>query len=356
MVFDDHDVIDDWNTSQAWLDEIRTTDWWSDRIVGGLMSYWVYQHLGNLAPAELAKDPLFTAVREAGDGTEALRRFAEQADRDRSSVRWSYRRDFGRVRLLVVDSRCARVLDEDRRAMLDEGEMAWLRSQVLGERDYDHLLVGTSLPLLLPPAIHDIEAWDAALCAGERGPRWAVRGEKLRRRADLEHWAAFRTSFDAVTSLLAEAARPAGPGAPAARTPATICVLSGDVHHGYATEAHWPASTPDTAGRVVQLTCSPVHNTVPPAMRIGFRIGWSRLGGLVGRLLTRHARLPRPALGWRKFGGPWFGNQFMTLTLANRTAKLRLHQVRSGRSGGEPRMTVPFETVLAEGTAGGTTQ
>lgn len=28
------------------------------------MSYWVYQHLGNLSPAELATDPLYAAVRE----------------------------------------------------------------------------------------------------------------------------------------------------------------------------------------------------------------------------------------------------------------------------------------------------
>lgn len=348
MIFDDHDVIDDWNTSQAWLEEIRTTDWWTDRILGGLMSYWVYQHLGNLSPTELAKDTVFTAIREAGEGTEVLRRFAEKADGDRSSVRWSYRRDFGRVRLVVVDSRSARVLEEDRRAMLDDTEMTWLRSQLLDERDYDHLLIGTSLPWLLPPGIHDAEAWDAALCAGARGPRWATLGERLRRAADLEHWAAFRTSFDAVAALLADARQPSGRGASASQGPATICVLSGDVHHGYVAEARWPSSAPeDTAARVVQLTCSPVHNTVPPAMRLGFRVGWSRIGKLVGRLLARHGRLPRTPLTWRKLGGPWFGNQFMILTLANRTASLRLHQVRHRRGAADPHVTIPFETALA---------
>ena len=28
MIFDDHDVIDDWNTSAAWLAEMRATPWW----------------------------------------------------------------------------------------------------------------------------------------------------------------------------------------------------------------------------------------------------------------------------------------------------------------------------------------
>ena len=64
MIFDDHDVIDDWNTSAAWLADMRATPWWRERLLSGLMSYWVYQHLGNLSPAELAADPLYAAVRD----------------------------------------------------------------------------------------------------------------------------------------------------------------------------------------------------------------------------------------------------------------------------------------------------
>lgn len=50
MIFDDHDVIDDWNTSAAWLADMRATPWWRERLLSGLMSYWVHQHLGNLSP------------------------------------------------------------------------------------------------------------------------------------------------------------------------------------------------------------------------------------------------------------------------------------------------------------------
>ncbi|GDY42388.1 hypothetical protein SANT12839_032700 [Streptomyces antimycoticus] len=50
MIFDDHDVIDDWNTSEAWQRRMRATPWWRERILSGLMSYWVHQHLGNLSP------------------------------------------------------------------------------------------------------------------------------------------------------------------------------------------------------------------------------------------------------------------------------------------------------------------
>ena len=36
MIFDDHDVLDDWNTSRAWRDEMQATSWWEERITGAL--------------------------------------------------------------------------------------------------------------------------------------------------------------------------------------------------------------------------------------------------------------------------------------------------------------------------------
>ncbi|MFD3378188.1 MULTISPECIES: alkaline phosphatase D family protein [unclassified Streptomyces] len=339
MIFDDHDVIDDWNTSEAWVADMRATPWWRERILSGLMSYWVHQHLGNLPPETLAEDPLYEAVRATPDGTDALRTFAARADTDPASVRWSYRRDFGRTRLLMVDSRAARVLDEKNRSMLDPAQEAWLREQVLEEPgSYDHLLIGTSLPWLLPNLVHDAEGWNAALCRGERGERWARFGENLRRAADLEHWAAFPTSFDALAELIAEAG--SGPQAPA-----TVCVLSGDVHHAYIAEPVWREG-PGPDARVLQLTCSPVHNSIPLSIRIGFRFGWSGVGRAIGRRFARHGRLGRPPVDWRKTGGPWFGNQLMTLTLRGRSARLRLDQARQER-GGAARLRTIVESELS---------
>jgi len=340
MIFDDHDVVDDWNTSAAWLADMRATPWWRERVLSGLMSYWVHQHLGNLSPRELSDDLLYAAVRATPDGTDVLRAFAAQTDADPSSVRWSYRRDFGRTRLLMLDTRAARVLEEQGRAMLDPGEAEWLREQTLdAPGSYDHLLIGTSLPWLLPPLVHDAEAWNAALCRGERGARWARFGEDLRRRADLEHWAAFPESFEELTALIAEA----GSGA---KAPATVCVLSGDVHHAYIAEPHWPDPDRQPVARVLQLTCSPVHNSIPLSIRLGFRFGWSGLGRAIGHRFARHAGCAHPAVDWRKIGGPWFGNQLMTLTLHGRSASLRLDQARERRDG-NARLEPVVESVLS---------
>jgi hypothetical protein len=327
MIFDDHDVLDDWNTSRAWRDEMLATDWWAERITGALMSYWIYQHLGNLSPAALATDDLLRRVRSAPDAAAVLRSFAQAADREAdggSGTKWSFRRDYGRVRLIVIDSRAGRVLTEGRRAMIGPAEFAWIEDQ-LADRDFDHLLVGTSVPWLLPRALHDVESADEAITAGSRGRFLARLGERLRRAVDLEHWAAFRASFDRLTEVF-EAVSAVGDNQP----PATICVLSGDVHHTYISQARMPGSTPT---RVYQITCSPFHNTIPLLMRLVFRSAWTRSVERLTRRATRFARVPALETRWETTVGPFFGNHLGELTLDGRAARFDLHKSERSAEG-----------------------
>src|SRR3712207_8532771 len=69
----DHDVHDDWNTSETWVRQMRRKSWWEERIVGAFMSYWIYQHLGNLSPQELVEDELFGRVQEAEEDRKSTR-------------------------------------------------------------------------------------------------------------------------------------------------------------------------------------------------------------------------------------------------------------------------------------------
>ncbi|SFB40084.1 PhoD-like phosphatase [Amycolatopsis marina] len=310
MIFDDHDVRDDWNTSDVWREQMRRQPWWAERLRGAFMSYWVYQHLGNLGPEALATDPVVAEVLDQpGDRTEALRRFAEVADDELEGVkqaRWSYDRQFGRIRLLVVDTRAGRILGAGRRSMLDEDEFTWVEQHAEG--DFDHLLIGSSLPWLLPPAISDLESMNELACRREgiRG-RWA---ERIRQAVDLEHWAAFRTSFDRLAALIARVSR-------ADVHPATISVLSGDVHHSYVAQAAFPDRV---RSAVHQLTCSPVHNMAPRVVRVPFRAGWSRTVTRLTRWLARRAGVPSLPVEWERRVGPYFGNAIMTLDLYGRDA------------------------------------
>ncbi len=331
MIFDDHDVRDDWNTSHAWRADMQRTAWWQDRIAGGLSSYWVYQHLGNLSPAELADNELYQRVRSLGaDAEPLLREFAAAADREADGAkgaRWSYRRDLGAVRLLVVDSRCGRILADDARSMLSEDEFGWVRDQLAG--DYEHLLLGTSLPWLLPRALHDVEAWDEVLATGMRGRRLARLAEMMRRAGDLEHWAAFRRSFDWLAERLHEVAdgrHRTAPGPP----PASVVVLSGDVHHSYVAQVDFGTVTP---APVYQVTCSPLRNHVPWVMQAAFRLGWSAAAERTMRtLLGLAAHVPRQPLSWQRLAGPWFGNSVSTLQFTGRRAEVRVQRSAPGGS------------------------
>ena len=324
MIFDDHDVHDDWNTSAVWRERMQATSWWQERITGALAAYWVYQHLGNLSPAALAEDELYREICEAdGDVGSMLHDFGARADREadgEKGYRWSYRRDFGPVRMLVVDSRCGRILHERDRAMVGRSEARWIESQVDGQPE--HLLVATSLPWLLPRAVHDLESWDEALCAGSRGPRLARLGEKLREGADLEHWAAFRQSFDWLAGVLERVAR----SRDGHRPPATVCVLSGDVHHQYVAEARWPEPV---ESKVYQIVTSPLHHTVPISQRTMFRVGWSRVLEKVTATLGRWDKVPPLPLSWAKVAGPFFGNSLGMLVLDGRSATFTLQRAVS---------------------------
>jgi hypothetical protein len=108
-----------------------------------------------------------------------------------------------------------------------------------------------------------------------------------------------------------------------------IAVLSGDVHHSYVCEAGL-----DTESRVYQVTCSPLYNNVPAAMRVAFRLAWSRLAEQVTRSLLRPVdRVPRPRWTWRRTAGPIFGNAVAGLTLDGRRAGLRIDQPRESPDG-----------------------
>jgi len=321
MIFDDHDVRDDWNTSHAWRLEMQKTDWWEERITGALMSYWIYQHLGNLSVEGLAAEKMYATVRSLPDAEQALRAFAQAADREADGAKgamWSYRRDYGPVRLLVIDSRCGRILADGRRSMISDPEFEWVESQV-EDGAFEHLVVVTSMPWLLPRALHDIESWNEALAAGSRGRTLARMAEWLRRKVDLEHWAAFRKSFDRLARLFAHVGRGEHGGAP----PATICVLSGDVHHTYVSEADYPEPVDS---RVYQITCSPIDNTIPLPMQVVFRISWSKTVERIIQFLDRWAHVPPLPIHWHHPSGPHFGNMLALLTLDGPSARVRLER------------------------------
>jgi hypothetical protein len=330
MIFDDHEMIDDWNTSAAWRATASQEPWWQGRITGGLVSYWVYQHLGNLSLQELAENKTWQAIQGMGpddptrDAEPVLRQMAELADAEPATIRWSFVRHWGDARLIMVDSRAGRVLEEQHRRMLDEDEFAWVEAAMRRAVDegVEHLILGTSLPWLLPHAIHNLERWNETLNVRHHG-RWRGRiAEVIRQASDLEHWAAFGHSFERLGAAITGVAR-----GEHGRAPSTLLVLSGDVHHAYAAELVEPG---DLVSRVHQLTVSPLHNQAPHPIRIGFRIGWSRAARRWTERLARLVEAGPTRLEWQKQAGPYFGNQIGELVLSGREARFQLSVAELG--------------------------
>ena len=171
----------------------------------------------------------------------------------------------------MIDSRAGRVLTPGGRSMVDAGEWRWITEHATG--GFDHLLIGTSLPLIMAPG--------AAL------PRGLERGGLRRRlgRARLE--ASGRRSARAPTSSTgrrsatrstpcASCCARSAPGGAATRR-ASIVVLSGDVHHAYLAEVGFPAGS-GVSSRVWQATCSPFRNPLGTKERRGVNFAFSRAG------------------------------------------------------------------------------
>ncbi len=339
MIFDDHDVNDDWNISETWVRQMRSKPWWEERIVGAFMSYWVYQHLGNLSPRELEENELFEKVQEAENPTRILREFAYRADREISGTRWSYHRDFGRVRLIMMDSRAGRVLKEGNRSMLDEEEWAWIAEQATG--DFDHLLFGTSLPFLLGPGLHHLEASSESVCAGAWGRPAARIGESIRQLVDLEHWPAFNKSFTDLAHLLRSVASgERSNGDP----PASVTVLSGDVHHGYLAKMDFGD---DVKTPVYQSASSPLRNPLGLPERLIMRFGWTERGRRLGEILSRLAGVEEPDVHWHLVHTePWFHNHISSLEIRGRKALLKVEKT-TPENNAEPYLYGTLEYRLA---------
>ena len=236
MIFDDHDVRDDWNTSQAW----RRGD--AGRPRGGrsassaaLSSYWVYQHLGNLSPQDLADNELYQRVRGA------RRRLRADAARVRGGGRQGGRRPQGRPVVVPARPRRRRGCSSSTRAaagcwttgdrsMVSDAEFRWIEEQVEGD--------------VRPPAGRHVAAVAAAAGAARR--RVLERGARRRPARAADGAAGPRSSAGPPTSSTGRRS-----GSPSTGWPSCSA-------------ASGAATTPaPAASRPARSACSPATCTTP---------------------------------------------------------------------------------------------
>lgn len=321
MIFDDHEINDKWKTSQGWLDEMRQTDWYAGRVIDGLMAYWIYQHLGNLSPEELDADDTYGRLHDVDDAAEMLRELASGADEQTGQSRFSFCRDLGPARLIVLDSRAGRQLEPGNRRIMSDEEWQWAKDRVDGE--HRHVIVASSLPIFLPPGMHGIEAWTEAVGDGAWGSRLAPIGEKVRIAANLDHWACFQQSFRDFEDLIVDVAS----GKCGDEAPKTMVMLGGDVHHCWVSRIELPDDLPPSDTRIWQAVCSGFRKELQASERMVLGFGHTRLATWMGRALEKTVKLEPSRLKWWATTRPHFRNQIGTLEIADDEVGVRLERV-----------------------------
>ncbi|HEX2213563.1 MAG TPA: alkaline phosphatase D family protein [Mycobacterium sp.] len=336
-MFDDHEINDKWNISKHWLNEMRQTEWYETRVLGGLMAYWVYQHIGNLSPQELAKDKTFQRICDTRHGSEPLREMARHAESDEGLSRFSYCRDLGPARLVMMDARTGRQLEPGRRTIMTDDEWDWIRGRAAG--DYDHLLLASSLPFLLSYGMHHIEAWAEAVADRAWGKRMCGLAERVRLAADLDHWACFQRSYRALEDLVIDVAT-----GERGQPPASLLMFGGDVHHCWVSEVSLPDDAPRTRTRIWQMVCSGLRKDLKISERIALQFGHTRLATVLGRALVATTRVGTPRLRWTPVTKPHFSNQIGTLEIARGEVGVRMEEVTGGWR--KPRLVTVIEHKL----------
>ncbi len=348
MIFDDHDMIDDWNTSKSWLEEIQRHPWWEEHVTGGLMSYWVYQHLGNLSPDEIRAEGMLERFVKAGDATEALTAWAKDANTrmpGTGGYRFSFWRELGTVRLVVIDCRQSRVLDPGARRMIDEEDWAWVVAHA--DVDCEHLMLATSVPVVMPGGHARPRTVGRARAPTGRGagrspaspsscarPSISRTGRRSTRRSS-RSWTCSRPS---ATKRGDGRARAAGHRARALGRRPLQLPSAGDVprrdRRAGAEQSRPPA----------RQLADPQRAEHPRTRRV-LRLGMSPIGALVGRVLRRASGARRHPARWTIKDGPFFANHVCLVEFNGREARMALERAESDEEG-RPRLTVAAESLL----------
>jgi hypothetical protein len=302
MIFDDHDITDDWNISKKWVNRVYTTGMGTTVVRNGLMAYGVFQGWGNDPRAFEGVDNTGKFLDEAVDAlkgptiptppTVKLDELLGLSVRDATKqVAWHYQVP-GQLHLTVVlDTRTLRafrgeghappsLLGDSLKTQIPEGPLP-------GGREV--LLVVSPVPVVGPQVVERLgqplaavaQDFKVAIEASDEYDDCNPTGTPVgSERRDVEGWSANEEALEALLDRLAGYTR--------------VVILSGDVHFGASAELDYykkpavevPGQPPvvKPPARILQLISSPCHNTFHPTVQ-----ALSRTNALLQRLAGQPA-------------------------------------------------------------------
>ncbi|QLE84112.1 alkaline phosphatase family protein [Shewanella sp. Scap07] len=233
MIFDDHDVTDDWNLTAKW-EEAAYGHRFSKRIIGNaLIGYTLFQGLGN-APA-VFQPTIATKLKQfLSDYDEASH--DSLIDDLLKFENWHYQLNTS-PKVVVLDTRTNRWRSESNLAK-PSGLMDWealmeFQQQLVGE---DKVIIVSAAPMFGVKLIETIQRTATAF------------GASLL--VDAENWMAHPGTANTLLSIFQHR-----------KTPQQFVILSGDVHYSFAYDIRirFRRGGP----RIYQITSSGIRNQFP---------------------------------------------------------------------------------------------
>jgi hypothetical protein len=268
MIFDDHEVTDDWNADPSWLkivhskaDPLRC---WPTTMTDALCAYWVYQGWGNLAPEQWASDPRVQVLercrKEGRDALPELRRLvfsrsvqptAPGADASKK-LDWHFALPTVGVPFLAIDLRTDRDVNGGGGGPLggmSPQRLRWLEDALAKTRSLVAFVV-LPVPYLMPDPMlfANRHPGFVARMAGARSTAAFKRG------SDIEHPAG-NPVWEQIKGMLRRLQQ--------SSALKTLVIVSGDIHFSCNLDGQLPDS--HKAPRLLQLISSGLQQRISDA-------------------------------------------------------------------------------------------
>ncbi|PMH03751.1 alkaline phosphatase D family protein [Vibrio lentus] len=253
MIFDDHDVTDDWNLTVGWEHAVDQNRFATQVIGNGLAAYWMCQGWGN-APEKFSSEfieqtkQLFSPVvsnnesesngKNNGDLSKNIdplqhQQYLEMIDRFEE---WHYTINTS-PKVIVLDTRTRRWRSESRMnkpsGLMDWEALTEFQHQLINQ---EKVVIVSAAPMFGVKFIETLQKMATTI------------GKPLM--IDAENWMAHPGSANTLISIFTHT-----------KTPTNFVVLSGDVHYSFAYDIklRYRRNSPN----IYQITCSGIKNQFP---------------------------------------------------------------------------------------------
>ncbi|PTQ00401.1 hypothetical protein [Vibrio sp. ZF 223] len=269
MIFDDHDVTDDWNLTVGWEYAVDQNQFATQVIGNGLAAYWMCQGWGNKPESfdetfiEQAKQlfvdhPRITEQTHNEAGNPATTHFVSNIEPDKHQAfiemlnrfeEWHYTIDTS-PKVIVLDTRTRRWRSESRMnkpsGLMDWEALIEFQHQLMNQ---DKVVIVSAAPMFGVKFIETLQKMATTI------------GKPLV--IDAENWMAHPGSANTLISIFTHT-----------KTPTNFVVLSGDVHYSFAYDIklRYRRNSPN----IYQITCSGIKNQFPAPL-LKFCDVWDRL-------------------------------------------------------------------------------